>query len=250
MKYVRAIVRIILVISVLVIVIVAIVQVPKRTCRRVEVIAHSQNESVIFGQHEVEKMLASSGIKVVGKKRNEIDLPTLTQKLKNNPYIKEINFVHFATDRLIIDYTLRHIILHVYTQNDTQYFVDTEGHLLPFTPKMQDYLFVANGNIHQPYKKGSLAEKELASIVSLTNLLNADEFYRNQFKQIYCNEHNQFELVATLGNQVILFGTTENAAEKLDNLKQVYKEGLSRKGFNQYAQLDVRYKNRVIAHHK
>ncbi len=250
MKYIRAIVRIILIISVLVITIVAIVQVPKRQCKRVEVVPHTQNESVVLDQQDVERMLADAGIETVGKKIKEVDLPAINKMLKENPYVKEINFVHFAGDRLVIDYTLRDIILHVFTNDGTQYFVDADGVLVPFTDKVKDYLFIANGSIYQHYKKGAQATKELVPVVGLANLLRADDFYSKQFRQIYRNNHGQLELVATLGNQVILFGNMENADEKLDNLKQVYANGLPRKGYDKYALLDVRFKNRVIAHHR
>ncbi|MBQ4441325.1 MAG: hypothetical protein II899_04360 [Bacteroidales bacterium] len=250
MKYVRIAARIMLIISVLVIAVLAMVQMPKRACSKVEVVAHTQNESVVLGQAEVEKMLATAGIETVGKKIKEVDLAAITALLKENPYVKEINVVHFAGSRLVIDYTLRDVLLHVYTSDGDQYFLDGEGHLIPYTGKMKDYLFIANGNLHQHYKKGATAGKELKPIVELANMLNADDFHRAQFRQIYRNKRNQLELVSTIGNQVVLFGDMENAAEKLDNLRIVYKEGLSRKGYDQYAMLDARFKNRIIAQHR
>lgn len=250
MKYAKTIIRIMLIISVLVIIVLAIVQMPKKQCESVQAVPHTQNESTILGQQDIELMLKKNNIQTVGQKIKEIDLPAITSMLKSNPYVKEINFVHFAGSKLVIDYTLRNIILHVYTNDGDQYFVDDEGTLIPYTKKLQDYLFIANGNIHQHYKKGDTAKKELVPIVALANQLNADEFYKAQFRQIYRNEHNQLELVSTIGNQTILFGDTNNTAEKLDNLKEVYQNGLSRKGYEQYAQLDVRYKNRIIAQHR
>ena len=38
--------------------------------------------------------------------------------------------------------------------------------------------------------------------------------------------------------------------KKFENLKTVYEKGLSHKGYNTYAQLDARYKNRIIATRK
>ena len=42
----------------------------------------------------------------------------------------------------------------------------------------------------------------------------------------------------------------DNAEEKLDNLKKVYQQGLPRKGYDTYAYLDARFKNRIIAQHR
>jgi hypothetical protein len=58
------------------------------------------------------------------------------------------------------------------------------------------------------------------------------------------------ELTATVGGQTILFGGLDDADQKLANLKTVYENGLSHKGYNTYAQLDARFKNRIIATRK
>lgn len=250
MKKVRIIGRVILIISVLVVMILAFVQIPKRQCSKVEVVVHTQNESVVLPQADVERLLSDAGVETVGARIKEVDLPAITALLKENPYVKEINFVHFAGSRLVIDYELRTLLLHVFTADGEQYFVDNEGNLVPYTPKMKDYIAVANGSLHQHYKKGAQAGKELAPVVELAKMLDSDEFCKAQFRQIYRRQDGGLEIVSTIGNQVVLFGTMENAEEKLDNLKTVYQQGLNRKGYDTYAYLDARFKNRIIAHHR
>jgi len=247
MKIARIITLIVLIISLITLTILAFVNMPNRECSSVSVVPHSVNESIILDEQDVKSMISNAGIETVGCKLKDIDQGAISEMLCKNPYIKEVNFSHLSGTRLVIDYTLRNIVLHVYTSNDEQYLVDDEGVLLPYKSKFTDNLIVANGYIHQHYKKGAKAGKELQPIVALTNELLADEFYKNQFRQIYLNGNKQLELVSTIGNQVILFGDTTRMANKLENLKHVYQEGLSRKGFDKFAQLDVRYKNRVIA---
>ena len=250
MKKLRIIGRIVLIISVLVVTILAFVQIPKRQCSKVEVVAHTQNESIVLPQADVERLLSEAGIETVGARIKEVDLAAITSLLKENPYIKEINFVHFAGSRLVIDYELRTLLLHVFSADGDQYFVDNEGNLVPYTTKMKDYLTIANGNLHQHYKRGAQVGKELTPVVELANLLDADEFCKAQFRQIYRRQNGEIEMVSTIGNQVILFGTMDNAEEKLDNLKKVYQQGLPRKGYDTYAYLDARFKNRIIAQHR
>lgn len=247
MRYFKAITRIVLVVSVLAVVVVAMVKIPQRRCDAVQVGAHTQNESTLLTQADVERMLTEKGIEIIGKRIKDVDLTEVTAALENNPYIKTINFIHFSGTRLLIDYELRHLVLHVFDKDGGQYFVDEDGVLVPYTGKMKDYLIVANGNIAQTYKKGATVKGDLKQVLNVTHKIMADEFYLAQFRQIYLNEHHQMELVASLGNQIILFGTDENADEKLDNLKVVYKEGLSRQGYGTYAMLDARYKNRIVA---
>ena len=59
----------------------------------------------------------------------------ITNLLLSNPYISDVNFVHFAGKKLVIDYTLKEIVLHVFTPNGEHYFVDSEGIVVPFTSK-------------------------------------------------------------------------------------------------------------------
>ncbi len=114
---------------------------------------------------------------------------------------------------------------------------------------LMDYLMIVNGNLTDAYKSGKKAPKGVQDALALTKIINQDDFYQAMFRQIYLN-NGGMELTSAIGGQTILFGTSENAEEKLRNLKTVYENGLSHKGYNTYAQLDARYKNRIIATRK
>ena len=249
MRYVKPIVRILLSITLLVMLVLAFVYMPKQRCERISAVAHTQNESVTVSQADVESMLKEANIEVIGQAIKEVDLGQIITLLSANPYIAEVNFVHFAGRKLVIDYTLKELVLHVFTPNGEHYFVDSEGNVVPFTPKMMDYLMVVNGNLTDAYKPGKKAPKGVQDALALTKIINQDDFYQAMFRQIYLN-NGGMELTSAIGGQTILFGTSENAEEKLRNLKTVYENGLSHKGYNTYAQLDARYKNRIIATRK
>ena len=250
MKYVKPIVRILLSITLVVVLILAFVKMPRQQCERIQAVAHTQNESVILSQADIDSLLSDAKIEIIGKAIKEIDLGDVDSLLKNNPFIETVNFLHFAGKKLVIDYTLREIVLHVFTPSGEHYFVDSKGIVVPFTMKMKDYLMVVNGNISDNFKAGKKAPGKLQDALALTRKINENDFYQAQFRQIYLNSRNELELTTTVGGQTILFGNMDNADEKLENLKTVYEKGLSHKGYNTYAQLDARYKNRIIATRK
>jgi cell division protein FtsQ len=250
MKYVKPIVRILLSITLVVMLVLAFVKMPRQRCEHIQVVAHTQNESVVLSQAGVEALLADAKIEIIGKEMKEIDLGEIATLLKNNPFIETVNFVHFAGKRLVIDYTLREIVLHVFTSNGEHYFVDNKGIVVPFTMKMKDYLMIVNGNVSDNFKAGRKAPGKIQDALALAQKINQNDFYQAQFRQIYINNRNEMELTTTVGGQTILFGDLKNADEKLENLKTVYENGLSHKGYNTYAQLDARYKNRIIATRK
>ena len=115
MKYVKQIVRILLIITLVVMSVLAFVKMPRQRCEHIQAVAHTQNESVVLSQAGVEALLADAKIEIIGKEMKEIDLGEIATLLKNNPFIETVNFVHFAGKRLVIDYTLREIVLHVFT---------------------------------------------------------------------------------------------------------------------------------------
>ena len=250
MKYVKPIVRIVLSITLIVVFVLAAVNMPKQRCERISVVAHTQNESVTLAQKDVERLLSNAKIKVVGKEVKEVDLGEITNLLKANPYIATVNFVHFAGKKLVIDYNLKEIVMHVFTSNGEHYFVDNGGTVVPFTSKMQDYLMVVNGNVSDNYKPVKKAPRKVQDALALARKINENDFYQAQFRQIYLNNHGEMELTATVGGQTILFGGLDDADQKLANLKTVFENGLSHKGYNTYAQLDARFKNRIIATRK
>lgn len=249
MKYVKPIVRILLSIILIVVLVLACVYMPKQRCERISAVAHTQNESLTFSPSEVEQLIASANIEVVGKAVKEIDLGEITNVLKKNPYIASVNFIHFAGKKLVIDYTLKDMVLHVFTPNGNHYFVDSEGTAVPYTPKMQDYLMIVNGHVPDSYTPGKKVPGKLQDALELTKKINENRFYQAMFRQIYLGG-NGIELTSAIGGQTILFGTLDDADQKLKNLKTVYENGLSHKGYNTYAQLDARYRNRIIATQK
>lgn len=233
-----------------VLMILAIVKIPNQKCESIKITPHSQNESILVSQQDVEGLIADAHLEILGKKIKDVQLDTVSDILENNPYVEKVNFIHFSNTKLLIDYTLKEIVLHVFNEQGEQYFVDNKGYLLPFSRKMTDYLPIANGHIKQSYKKGTKIGKDLLPLFSIAQEINKDDFYKAQFRQLYLNDQHQVELVSSVGHQIILFGDEQNAAEKLSNLKHVYQDGLTHLGYDRYAQLDARFKNRIIAQKK
>lgn len=226
----------------------AIVQMPRRPCEKMSVLAHSDNESIVLTQEDVENRLKEAGIDVIGKSIKDIELDKIRRILQAEPYVKNVDAIRFSGTQLHIEYTLYSPAVHVFGEDGSQFFADPDGQMLPFTIRMTDNLIVASGHIRQKYAPGGkVTEKALLDVMRLSDLIGRDRFCRAQFRQIYVNSRGELELSTALGNQNILFGNMEQAAEKLKNLKTVYCNGLPHKGFERYAQLDARYKNRIIA---
>lgn len=250
MKIFRLVTAIILCLAVLAGIVFAAVNMPKRPCSGYELVVNYDGEYPAVKEADIQQMIEDNHIETIGVPLKDVDLEQIAQHLQENPYIEKVNEVRFSSTRLRIVVTLKNILLHVYAQDGSQYFVDENGFMLPFSMVVTENVPIANGKIPDTFvqrKNVKNSGSNLQRVFRIASYMNNDDFYRAQFRQLYVTNTNEVILVPTIGRHKVIFGTDKDMEEKLFNLKQAYQQGLAYMGMDQYATLDVRYKNRVIA---
>lgn len=250
MKIFRLVTAIILCLAVLAGIVFAAVNMPKRPCSGYELVVNYDGEYPAVKETDIQQMIEDNHIETIGVPMKDVDLEQIAQHLQENPYIEKVNEVRFSSTRLRIAVTLKKILLHIYAQDGSQYFVDENGFMLPFSMAVTENVPVANGKIPDTFVPGRNVKDSNSNLhraFRIAAYMNNDDFYRAQFRQLYVTNTNEVILIPTIGRHKIIFGTDKDMEEKLFNLKQAYQQGLAYMGMDQYATLDVRYKNRVIA---
>lgn len=253
MKKIKAAIRILIAIGIISIMIIAILQMQSRQCEKILVKIHHEGSDPTVTQEDIIHMFQDAGVSIIGEEIKEIDKGLLSGIIARNPFIEKINKVFFAGTTLIIDIQLRELLLRVFPEEGVPYFMDKSGFLLPYSLKVKDNLLVANGAISETYKDNcqvDTMETILHSLHTVAKILNDDDFYSAQFRQIHVTARHQLELIPSVGKHIVLFGDEKSAGEKLFNLKETYKNALVYMDMDQYALLDVRFKNRVVARRK
>ena len=250
MKIFRLVTAIILCLAVLAGIVFAAVNMPKRPCSGYELVVNYDGEYPAVKEADIQQMIEDNHIETIGVPLKDVDLEQIAQHLQENPDIEKVNEVRFSSTRLRIVVTLKNILLHVYAQDGSQYFVDDNGFMLPFSMVVTENVPIANGKIPDTFVQGKNVKNSgsnLQRVFRIASYMNNDDFYRAQFRQLDVTNTNEVILVPTIGRHKVIFGTDKDMEEKLFNLKQAYQQGLAYMGMDQYATLDVRYKNRVIA---
>jgi cell division protein FtsQ len=251
MKLARAILKIVLCIGIIVVVVVAAIAMKGRRCEAIEVAFMPKNSAAILTQSDVQKLLAQNHITYLNKKVKEVEPDKISMLLQQHPYVDEVAGVYFSGATLRIDLKLKQPILRLYPRQGSQYLMDDKGRLLPCLPTMQERLLIANGAISQEYRAGltDTCNATLRQLYVVASAINRNPFLKAQISQLYItgDPNSPIEMVPVMGNQTILLGDTSNLESKLNTLQTVYKEGVSYMGFDKYAQLDLRFKNRVVA---
>lgn len=250
MNLFKTILRVVLVLTIVVIAVFAVIKMQNRSCGGVKVLINYQGENPILTEKDIIKLIDLAQIKIVNQKLKTIPLEKIKQVLSSNIYITKINQINFSGTQLVINITLREILLHVFLPNNSSYFIDSEGIVIPYTDKIKEKLFIVNGNLKINLTKNqNILDKSssLKSIFIIASQLIKDPFMVANFKQLYLNDKNIIELIPVDGNTTILFGDEVDVNEKIFKIKEIYSNVLPFSGEKKYKLIDVRFKNRVIA---
>jgi cell division protein FtsQ len=250
MNLFKTILRVVLVLTIVVIAVFAVIKMQNRSCGGIKVFINYQGENPILTEKDIIKLIDLAQIKIVNQKLKTIPLERIKQVLSSNIYITKINQINFSGTQLVINVTLREILLHVFLSNNSSFFIDYEGIVIPYTDKIKEKLFIVNGNFKMNLTKNqNILEKSssLKSIFFIASQLIKDPYMVANFKQIYLNDKNIIELIPIDGNTTILFGDEVDVNEKIFKIKEIYSNVLPFSGEKKYKLIDVRFKNRVIA---
>ena len=158
----------------------------------------------------------------------------IEEKLNNNHSIKEAQVYKTVNGKLIVNVKQRRPIVRIFSK-DGSYYGDVNE---PFAKR---YKF------NYSNLRDSLVDKTiLDDIYKLANYIDKSEFWKAQIEQIVVNKVSEFELIPKVGNHKIVFGEITNLEGKFEKLMIFYKKGLSKTGWNEYAEINLKYKNQVV----
>ncbi len=250
MKILKQILLVLLSLFVVFVVIIAIIQIHHRKCEQIDFVMHYSGLTPSVSKEELLAKLKDAKIKIINQERKDIKEEEIVTCLKKHPYIKQIISIRFSGKTLWIDIILRDLLIQIFPLQGETFFIDKDGFLLPYNALVRERLLIANGNISDNYKQGMNIErgsKTLQSIFEVAQIINQKGFFKAQLKQLFVNQEQEIEISPALGKQMILLGKGENVEEKLLHLEQFYKQAFLYLNSDNYVQLDLRFKNRVIA---
>ena len=184
------------------------------------------------------------------------NVTTLEEKLMNNHSIKEVQVYKTIDGQMVVNVKQRRPIVRIFSNNES-YYIDDQGNLMPLSNKYTARLPIVSGNLNESFAKryqfnynnlnDSLVRKTLLDdIYKMADFIDKSEFWKAQIEQIDVNKVHEFELVPKVGNHKIVFGGVDNLEGKFEKLMVFYKKGLSKTGWNEYSEVNLKYKNQVV----
>jgi cell division protein FtsQ len=213
------------------------------------------SDKALITEKEIRVLIEDKIGTIEGSLISMIDLNDLESTVKRNPYVSSCEVYQTIAGELIVKATVRAPLVRVMNDSGQQYFIDYMGYLMPVTFSHPSYVLIANGHITDRLVMIDHSEKPLYAlpdssvlkqVYPVALLINEDVFLRSFIDQIYINAQNEMELVPKIGSQQIIFGKSENAAQKLENLKAFYMKVMNKMDWNTYKVINIKYNNQVV----
>ncbi|MBN2766238.1 MAG: cell division protein FtsQ [Paludibacteraceae bacterium] len=209
-------------------------------CRNLEINLLDKEKIQLISQTEIAELLAGKDLNPIGKAYKRIRTESIENELLRNPMIKSVEC--FKTPSGIVHLIVQQRIPRFIISGTSNFYVDAEKKIFPVSLNHAVYVPVVSGRVTK-----SFATEELFDFV---NYVASDQFWDAQIDQIYVRNDQKIELTTRVGDAVIVLGSLDNYAEKLDNLFYLYQKGFNKMGWNLYKSIDLQYKNQIVCKRK
>lgn len=209
-----------------------------QVCQDIDLVIKDSVNAGFITKKEVVSILTRKQAYPIGKKVDEIDLKALEEILGTHPLIDQVECYKTPGGKLYVEVTQRVPILRVMGKNGENYFVDNKGTLIPPEAKCVARLPVVTGNVEKSFA--------LTELYQFALFLQKNKFWDAQIEQINVLKGREVELVPRVGSHIVFLGKMDEYEEKLSRLKEFYRKGLNKVGWNKYERISVEFGNQII----
>lgn len=210
---------------------------PVEQCKSVNIVIVDSAHATLITANDVEQMLRKSGNYPLGRSMKDIDLLRMERQLNADPFIKRALCVQTPGENVQVYVAQRLPLLRILSDNGDDYYIDEKGYRMAARGYEAD-LVVVTGNVDETFAKHHLTE--------FGRFLRDNNFWNAQIQQINVLPDRRLDLVMRLGEPIVHFGTPDNVARKLRNLRAFYEKVLPNVGWHRYKEISVAYENQVI----
>ncbi|NDV57327.1 cell division protein FtsQ/DivIB [Bacteroides sp. 519] len=214
------------------------VQPANQVCKDIELIMKDSIQSGFITKKEITTLLQKDNLYPVGKSMEIVVCKAIEDNLEKHPLIDEIECYKTPDGNVAIEIKQRVPMLRVMNNKGENYYVDNKGKVMPPEARYIAHLAVATGNVDKAFATNELYQ--------FAGFLHDNKFWNAQIEQINVLSTKEIELVPRVGDHIVFLGKIDNFEDKLQRLKEFYKKGLNKVGWNKYKRISLEFNNQII----
>src|SRR5690606_29105802 len=192
------------------------------------------SENLFLTYPTVNKLLIQNNVKVKNVPKEQLALRKVEEVLNSNEMVENAQVYLSVDGELGVEIKQRTPIVRL--GGSASCYLDVHGKVMPLSP-----IFSAR----VPLVTGTVSKDNVADIYNLALYIRNDEFLRKNVIGIHQQKEN-FELRFRLENFVIKLGKANDLDKKFNNLKAFYQKAFKDNSLNNYAVVDLQFKNQVV----
>ena len=205
-------------------------------CKEVKINIRDDGERAYVTPQELKRYVDSACGTLVGDSLNNTRLSAVEKTLLEHPMLRTAEAWYSPEGVLHLSVTQRQPVFRV--MGDENYYVDSDRRRMPVRSSTAAYVPVVSGRVSQRFATG-----ELYDFVLWTE---QDPYWRSQIEQINIVSPKHIELIPRVGSGVVILGSLDDYPAKLRKLRKLYQNGLSSFGWNDYAEVDLRFRGQIV----
>ncbi len=218
-----------------------------KVCKGLNVAIVNQGTHLFADKSDIRGMIKYMNVPVEGAPVSEIDLRAMEAELEKNAWIKNAELFFDNNEVLQVRVTEREPIARIFTNAGRSYYIDEELVRLPLSSRFSARVPVFTGCPLDKTKWNGEDSTVLLQIKRVSDFVSNHEFWMAQVAQVDYAAANRFEIIPTVGDHKVVLGEAADLETKFNKLYIFYKEVLAKTGWNQYATIDIRFKEQVVA---
>ncbi|HZH72968.1 MAG TPA: hypothetical protein VFD91_10790 [Mariniphaga sp.] len=205
----------------------------------------SEDDVIRISRNEIRNLINDADKQIIGKQLRHINTDHIEQEIETHRAIEKAEvFKILAADsssyKGIIGVRVKHRepVVRIVSGNG-KYYLDKWGEKIPVSSVYTARVLVVTGNFSEEY-----AKRELLPFVIF---LNENPFWEAQIEQVHVDSLGEVFLTPLVGDQTIEFGSLKNYQVKMRNLKAFYEQVMAQNNWDNYKEINLKYRNQVIA---
>lgn len=176
-----------------------------------------------------------------------LDLSRLEHLLERDPWIRDADLYLDRGHVLHVRIEEETPVARIFTRSGHSFYIDSLLNRIPLNPLYTERLPVFTGMPVSILGRQPGDTQHLDKTLRIVSYLQADRLAMALVDQADYEPGTGFVLIPKLGEHRIVFGDATDIAGKFRRLRIFYQQVMSRTGWNSYRQIDIRYRDQVVA---